>query len=303
MTLSNQSALPLAVLDALPTPVLVKDADTRYVWVNTAFEELFSLKRDDIIGNLDVDLFKYRQAAQCNGGDLRVLESGSLDEAEETLYDPQLGPRQMITRKSRVLIDDEHYLVGIMHDITDVTETNQRLLKLSRELEEQAQELNRLATQDSLTGCLNRRALFDTVDELGHEAQPVGLLAMDLDEFKTVNDNHGHGGGDAVLLQFVDIVRASVREGDVVARLGGEEFAVLLPGATSEETFAIAQRIREKTEQTQTPFDGDAIACTVSVGAVHHAGDETVEIDHLIRAADAMLYQAKDLGRNRVVTG
>lgn len=302
MMLSNESALPLAVLDALPTPVLVKDADTRYVWVNTAFEELFSLQRDEIIGNFDVDLFKYRQAAQCNGGDLRVLESGVIDEAEETLYDPQLGPRQMITRKSRLLIDERHYLVGIMHDVTEVVEKNQRLLKLSRELEDQAQELNRLATQDFLTGCLNRRALFDAADALGGQEQPVGLLALDLDDFKQVNDSHGHGGGDAVLLQFVDTVRASLRKGDVVARLGGEEFVVLLPGATSEETFAIAKRIRETTEQTSTTFEGIVIDCTVSVGAVHHAGDESLEIDELIRAADTMLYRAKDLGRNRVVT-
>ncbi len=170
---------PVKVLDALPNPVLVKDAETRHVWVNQAFERLFSVRSDDLIGRLDADLFQDRQAAQCNGGDLRILASGDVDEAEETAIDPGLGPRETITRKSRGAVGDTSYRVGVMHDVTDVVETNRRLNGAGEVLKNQAVELPKLATTDPLTGCPNRRALFDVAGELADKYRgPVGLIMV-----------------------------------------------------------------------------------------------------------------------------
>lgn len=299
------SVLPIAVLDAVPNPILVKDAETRYVWVNAAFERLFGVTRHELLGQLDVDVFQDRQAAQCNGGDLRVLASGEVDEAEETVIDPDLGPRETITRKSRLTVDGQHVLIGVMHDITDVVEKNRQLVEIGRTLEDQATELTRLASTDPLTACLNRRALLAQAERLAG-TEPIGLISLDLDHFKAINDTHGHSGGDRVLVHFVDTVRAQIRPQDLLGRLGGEEFVVALPGATGPEVEAIAERIRAAVAASPAGEGDDAIAHTVSVGVIHSDAstgqDRLVSLDQLLIAVDRRLYEAKRLGRNRVVS-
>lgn len=294
--------LPIAVLDAVPNPVLVKDAETRYVWVNAAFERLFNVRREDLIGELDANVFQDRQAAQCNGGDLRVLESGEIDEAEETVVDPDLGPRRTITRKSRLTVGDESFLVGVMHDITEVTEQNRKLTKAGEVLEDQARELQRLASTDSLTDCLNRRALMTQAAEIiGDES--IGVIALDLDHFKDVNDHYGHGGGDAVLAHFAATVRNQLRGLDVFGRVGGEEFIILLPRASEEVVGAVAERICASVRATPAEHESEMIAHTVSVGVAHKPQNSTVSVDELLRTADARLYDAKSGGRDQVAAG
>ncbi|MEM9134539.1 MAG: GGDEF domain-containing protein [Actinomycetota bacterium] len=299
MRFTTDTDLPIAVLDILPNPVLVKDHETRYVWVNPAFERLFDVARHDLVGRLDIDVFKDRQAAQCNGGDLRVLETGEVDEAYETVYDPELGPRETITRKSRLTMGDAHYLVGVMHDVTEVQATNRRLIETTEQLEEQAQELHRLANADPLTGCLNRRALFASEEDA--VADRRGLVMFDLDHFKSINDRYGHGAGDAVLVHFSSVVDRCLREGDRLARFGGEEFVAVLPGATLEQTREAAERIRAAVAAAPADVDGLSIAYTVSIGGVHEEGGSDRGIDRLLVLADNHLYEAKDSGRNRAV--
>lgn len=300
---SGTPELPVAVLDILPNPVLVKDEQLRYVWANQAFEELFGVPRSELIGRLDKDVFRERQAAQCNGGDLRVLASGEIDEAYETVFKNNQEPREMITRKSRLVLDNDRvFLVGVMHDITDVTLNNRRLEEQKLLLKQQSTELQRLANEDVLTGCMNRRALFE-------EAQPQfarfnnsgALLLLDLDFFKAINDAHGHGGGDAALVHFVDIVRKSIRESDRLARIGGEEFAVLLPGATEEEASFIAHRICEVLRTSPLHFKGAELRLTVSIGAVTKSDASPMDLDEWLPTADRCLYEAKNSGRDRVV--
>lgn len=288
--------LPIGILDILPNPVLVKDADLRYVWINRAFEDLFSVRREELIGELDVDVFKDRQAVQCNGGDRRVLETGDVDEAYETVFRSSAEPRETITRKSRLQLSDGRvFLVGVMHDITEVSEAN-------RKLEEQSDVLRRMANTDSLTGCLNRRALFDLAPaDFAKHRNAGGLFLLDIDFFKKVNDTYGHETGDAALVHFAEIVRSAIRDGDQLARLGGEEFAVLLPGATVDETRTIAERIRETVETSPLTFKEKRIGLTVSIGAVHKLDDAPFALDDWLPNADQNLYQAKNDGRNRVV--
>lgn len=292
------------LLDALPNPILVKDSDTRYVWVNRVFEALFSVRSAGLVGRLDLDVFPYRQVVQCNGGDLRVLETGQLDEATEVVTDPVRGERHMITRKIRVTgTDGEHFLLGVMHDITDVTVANQRLSYASATLEAQAAQLRLHAETDSLTGCLNRRALFaDAPARIAANPARVTVLALDLDHFKRVNDLRGHAAGDAALKHFVTCVRPILRESDVLARIGGEEFAVLLVGVDPTTAETIAERICAKVRSTPLIFEGVPIWMTVSIGVKHAsaAADET--IDDVLRQADSALYRAKGDGRDRVVS-
>jgi len=274
----------------------VKDEALRYVWINRAFEDLFSVRREDLIGQLDLDVFKDRQAIQCNGGDRRVLETGDVDEAYETVFRSSSEPRETITRKSRLRLNDGRlFLVGVMHDITEVSEAN-------RKLEAQSEVLQRMANTDSLTGCLNRRALFDIAPE--HFAQhrnAGGLFLLDIDFFKKVNDTFGHEAGDAALVHFAEIVRNIIRDEDELARLGGEEFAVLLPGATLHDIQMVAERIRQTIEVSPLIFKGQQIKLTVSIGAVQKIDDVPFKLDDWLANADESLYRAKHEGRNRVV--
>ena len=275
-----------------------------YVWVNRAFESLFSVKRDVLIGQLDKDVFPERQVAQCNGGDLRVLATGELDEATEVVTDPVRGPRHTITRKIRQLgANGMPFLLGVMHDVTDVTVANERLAEAALQLESQAVQLRMMATTDVLTGCLNRRALYnDAKAGTGTEHRSCAVLLLDLDHFKQVNDSHGHNAGDAALKHFAAIAKSALRETDVLARIGGEEFAAVLWGADLELAEQIAERVCQRVRGTPLVFDGRTIALTVSIGITYQAAPVNTPLDELLRRADLGLYQAKSGGRDRFVT-
>jgi diguanylate cyclase (GGDEF)-like protein len=162
-----------------------------------------------------------------------------------------------------------------------------------------------LATHDPLTNLLNRRAFADiTAKQLGTAArlkQPVAFLMLDIDHFKSINDTYGHGAGDQVLSKLAASMRSGLREEDVLGRLGGEEFAVLLAGCPPEQAIVIAERVRAVFATTIVDlYDGRRVTATVSIGlAVAESAPTTVE--PLMLDADKALYAAKSTGRNRVV--
>jgi len=156
---------------------------------------------------------------------------------------------------------------------------------------------------DHLTGVANRRAFFEAAElELArsrYAPRSTALILVDADHFKRVNDVHGHPGGDAVLRQLGRLLAGTFRQIDVVARIGGEEFAVLLPSSSLDEAVAVAERLRRQVEAQTVPFDGTWIGCTISAGVAASA-DETLTLDALMKRADQALYAAKENGRNRV---
>ena len=154
------------------------------------------------------------------------------------------------------------------------------------------------AAHDALTGALNRDAIFKLAhkefEQSRRHSRPFSVALMDLDHFKQINDNHGHAVGDQVLVDFSRIVRATLRPGDALGRYGGEEFLLLLPGATYEETGAVMQRLLE----AMRPGPG-LPPHTVSIGYAALEPD-TAEVSDLLISADKALYRAKKNGRNRV---
>lgn len=165
-----------------------------------------------------------------------------------------------------------------------------------------AEQRRREAFSDHLTGLANRRALFEaTAQELERSRaapRPSAMIVIDADHFKAVNDRYGHPGGDAVLQHLAAILVDVFREVDVLARIGGEEFAVLLPSTGLAPALALAERLCARVAQETTAFLGQQIACTISAG-VAVAGDGSTGVDQLIRHADQALYAAKRKGRNR----
>ena len=166
-------------------------------------------------------------------------------------------------------------------------------------------EAERMSRIDAMTGLFNRRHAMETVEhELarsGRQDSAVGILMFDVDYFKRVNDANGHAGGDAVLIEVARRLRAGVREWDIVARVGGEEFCVIAPGLDTEQAVAaLGDRLRQAiAERTIATTNGVALPVTISVGAVlMRGGDGSAE--HAIDCADRALYAAKRRGRNRI---
>ena len=166
-------------------------------------------------------------------------------------------------------------------------------------------ELAWMASTDSLTGASNRRHFLDEIElELGRAKRnglPVSLLALDIDHFKAVNDQYGNQAGDALLKAFVDVIRGTLRPYDVLGRVGGEEFMVLLPGTSREAAAVLAERIRGRVESMIMPFDGTTLSVTASIGVAEFGVDGDSQ-DAVFKAADARMYQAKHEGRNRIVS-
>jgi diguanylate cyclase (GGDEF)-like protein len=156
---------------------------------------------------------------------------------------------------------------------------------------------------DALTGALNRRALMKhAARELVRSerlARPLAIVVMDLDNFKRVNDTHGHGGGDVALCAFVDLVKEHLRPEDAIARIGGEEFVLMLPGADTAAAAQIAERLRSGLEQMRIHYEGRMIVTTVSVGVTERQPGDPLTT--MLKRADGLLYQAKSNGRNLVV--
>ena len=172
------------------------------------------------------------------------------------------------------------------------------MAKERRELERRAEALT-----DALTGLPNRRALFEAADALSHDydlkPDAISVLIFDLDHFKQTNDRFGHALGDRVLKLFATTARTQLDGSSIVARLGGEEFAAILPGADPLQAASAAEAVRHAFANSAAFVDGLPVGSTVSVGAAWDAG-AVGDLNALFRRADAALYVAKRAGRNRV---
>jgi two-component system cell cycle response regulator len=173
--------------------------------------------------------------------------------------------------------------------------------RLQDQLREHNAALERLSRTDALTGLFNRRHLEE---ELAHaftgalrHHDPLAVLLLDIDHFKSVNDTYGHPAGDAVLCVFAQRLCDQLRAGDIAGRWGGEEFLVILPRTDLAGAMRVAERVRRATEAAPVTTNGSSIGLTVSGGCALGPG---TSVDALMRAVDAQLYAAKAAGRNRV---
>jgi diguanylate cyclase (GGDEF)-like protein len=168
------------------------------------------------------------------------------------------------------------------------------------------EEIYRLTILDGLTGVHNKRFLLEFLEREISRAQrhatTLALVIFDLDHFKRVNDTHGHLAGDAVLKELARRFKPRIRREDLLARYGGEEFACVLPDTTRSGAGIFAEALRILVERDPIVFQGKPIFVTISLGVAVHTADEPVAALELIRRADGRLYEAKRLGRNRVVS-
>jgi len=222
------------------------------------------------------------------------------------------GRVEFQVRASR-LIDRHHRDLGSVFVARDVTEANvlgRHLAAAHTQLVRQVEtidvlraDLVELASRDPLTGLHNRRHLVERFASMLAAVQGAGetlaVALFDIDEFKSVNDAYGHLAGDAVLVTLAQQVQDEAPPGALVARWGGEEFFVALPGAGAAAGLTFADDLRRRCEQGATIFEGRNIRCTVSGGVATYPASGTTT-DELFHAADVSMYEAKNAGRNLV---
>lgn len=180
--------------------------------------------------------------------------------------------------------------------VRKITEFETILLNKNRELEV-------LATVDGLTGVMNKRMFNEMalkyLEATNRTEKPLSFLYLDLDFFKKINDEHGHQVGDIMLIKFTDVVGKCLRKSDLLGRIGGEEFAIVLFETTLEDAVDVAEKIRTKVQEASYQYEGNLVEVTTSIGVSHTVSD-TDTLENIQERADRALYKAKDLGRNRV---
>jgi len=215
----------------------------------------------------------------------------------------RLGDRQQeqlrrigseLKEKNRILEEQSRHLLVLNTELAHEIEARKSL----------EMELRVLATTDPLTGLYNRRRFLELgeyeIQRWQRTLRGLALLVLDLDHFKRVNDEHGHAAGDEVLRRFAMVCKNNLRAMDSIGRIGGEEFAILLPETSLEEGVRIAEKVRSVL--AESPMSGPApISITVSIGVVVAEGQETFA--QVLARGDSCLYAAKGQGRNRVVSG
>lgn len=198
---------------------------------------------------------------------------------------------------SRVSVDTQH-----AHDeIGSLAESANALIDAA---ENALAEVQALATTDVLTGLPNRRAFMARMeDELSrikrYESSSTSIMMLDLDHFKEINDRHGHAAGDAVLRELGELIAIELRKADYAGRIGGEEFALVLPGTEGQAAAVFAERLRHKVAEKQINFGDSTLQLTVSIGVSEMRPADT-RPDNSLARADQALYAAKENGRNRV---
>jgi diguanylate cyclase (GGDEF)-like protein/PAS domain S-box-containing protein len=277
-----------ALFAAAPVPlILSRVRDQQVLLANQRAADLFEVPLEDVVGKRSPDYYVNRDDRDTVVDQL--LQTGR---AENLLarFRTSSGRQFWGTLSGRVIDfeGDGCFLVGL-HDVT-----------AHKELEERLREL---ATRDSLTGLFNRRHFLELaelmLEKSARSGTQLALCMFDADHFKAVNDEHGHATGDDVLKAIARAAESAVRGGDVLARIGGEEFAVLLPDTEQGDAAGVAERIRIAVESLAMQGDDwQRIHPTVSVGVARSTPGN--DIEELIRRADAALYRAKESGRNRV---
>jgi diguanylate cyclase (GGDEF)-like protein len=219
-------------------------------------------------------------------GTILVLED--LGSANGLLVNGEKVPRHTLVDGDKIRLGDSTLLRFCLHDETD---------------ESFQETMYDLALRDALTRAFNRKhfalQLAREVSYARRHKTPLSVLMVDIDHFKSVNDQHGHLCGDAVLVEMAKRLQSCIRHEDILARYGGEEFVLVLRGIRLAEAGIVAERLRRRVADTPFEHDGKKIPLTVSVGGASFAPGANEELT-LIAAADAALYAAKNAGRNRV---
>jgi len=285
----NQLHIFKALAENTHAIISAKDLNGYYLFVNTEYCRLFHLDKSAFIGHRDIDIFPAETAQKFRETDLLAQQSEDGITVESRV--PIDGSiREFLTSKFPIRNEyGQVYATGLVAtDINDMKVMQSQLI--------------RYAETDSMTGCYNRRKLFDIaeseLDRARRYQYPMSVLMCDLDHFKNINDTYGHAVGDMVIKRFAAICQKVLRKQDALGRVGGEEFSIILPHTDADEAIQLAARIQQELASSQgVKADEQDIAVTVSIGITQLSAD-TSNFDELLHESDKAMYEAKHAGRN-----
>ncbi|MBI4916604.1 MAG: sensor domain-containing diguanylate cyclase [Acidobacteria bacterium] len=291
-----------SLLDNFYDGVYFVDSERRITYWNQGAERITGFTAGEAVGTLCSDnLLMHVDGAGtclCHAGCplAATISDGDRHEAEVFLHHKQ-GHRVPVLVRAAPIRDTDGAIVGAIEVFSD---NSTKMAALQR-----ANELERIAFLDPLTGLANRAyteiTLRGRLDELVRYGWPFGILFIDVDHFKQVNDTHGHDAGDQALSIVADSLRGGARSFDVVGRWGGEEFVAVLVNLSERKLRAIAERFRVLVETSRLPVADGAVRITVSIGGT--LADPRDSVDELVKRADTLMYRSKETGRNRVTVG
>jgi diguanylate cyclase (GGDEF)-like protein len=307
-----------STLDLLAEGVVLTDTKDNIVLSNLAFADKLGVEPGVLVGK-PLSALKWRSPGS-NEAIAQLPWVTAMKEGKAqtdfplslTLEDDKV---LVFAANSSPILDSNFNLRGVMATFNDETalqdangvllEMMDKLRKSQDEVNKQNSELKRLATRDSMTNCLNRRSFFERLEKTFSVAQseknPLGCVMVDIDHFKKINDEHGHGVGDKVLKMVAKLLESKFGNNDSICRYGGEEFCVLLPGSGLEKTIEVAQEVRSTIESYATMGIETRTALTVTASLGVAALEQgATDPGKLVDQADRALYQAKESGRNRV---
>lgn len=282
-----------ALVELSPDAIMVH-RDTRILYLNPVGARLLgATDQDRLVGRsmLDFVLKRYHQTIFER---MERLERGTKVlpsiELQALTMDGREWPCEVLS--GPILYGGEPAIQSVIRDITERTEMRE--------------ELTRLATTDPLTGICNRRRFFERLElewsRARRHSRPLSIMMFDLDHFKKINDTHGHSIGDRVLVELCSEANDVLRAEDVLARLGGEEFGVILPEIDRDTAGTVAQRLRQALAEVRIPAPEGVVQCTISIGVVQcRLVHESLDV--ALKRVDDALYSAKAQGRNQVVMG
>lgn len=316
--LDPSAAIPERVrnaFNALAEGVLIIDENRNIVLANAAFQQQTGVDWNEIVGHSASMLGWEGQQKDSDMPWDGIFEDGNTRTGIRLLLNTADGQERIFMVNCVAISDDDGKPRGALatfDDVSELEEKNSKLRKMLKALQvsqkkirAQNEELHILATRDPMTNCLNRRSFYDIFqkcfDEAREEHRELAAFMVDIDHFKSVNDNFGHAAGDEIIKIVAKILHDNVREFDLVARYGGEEFAVVLLDIDEDGAKSIANRIRKaiQTSNACDYLDGRNITASLGVSMLSKgAADKEALLDE----ADQALYVAKESGRNRVIS-
>lgn len=281
-----------AFINALPNLSFIYDEEGRCLEVLTGETELLSAKVDQMKGRLLKDVMPAKEAGLILSAIQRAIETRKT---------------QIVEYKIPVLSGKEHWFEGRIASMGKFSDGHSRVVVIATDITDRVrlyQETKKLATQDPLTGCFNRRHFMilarQELQRVARYERPASLMMLDIDHFKKFNDQYGHPEGDQLLCALVNLCQKHLRNVDILARYGGEEFVILMP--ETDAVLIAGERLRKGIEKMQLDTAQGRRSVTVSIGAasVDRSGKQSLTVDELIKHADQALYEAKNAGRNCV---